>query len=343
MDEPGGPSPVDAGDPGRATVIVSPRASRIRGDGTRATVIAGIRDALAARGMTHIEVTEVGTPDGVRDAARLALRDRSSLVVLAGGDGTIRDAAGALAGTGTSVGIVPCGTGNLYAASIGLSRDFATAYATLARGRPRPFDTAEVVLTPAPVAVASIAEAGASSSPGTPPAAPPPVPFIVACGTGFDARLIAATSSAMKARYGVAAYFLAAGRVLDHLTAHPTVLTIDDVRTELEASVVLIANCGEAIPGRLRPRLPIDASDGLLHVFVLPRSGIIHGIRGALELMCAEAAGVSASGSAMRFFGQRVRVEVDPAQPTQLDGDTFPPAAIDARVRPGAFPVLLPA
>jgi diacylglycerol kinase (ATP) len=324
MTEADRPPPPVVGDPARATVIVSPRASRIRGAGIRADVTRGIRDALAVRGMREIVVIEVGTIDGVREAAQSAVVGGSSVVVLAGGDGTIRDAAGVLAGTGISVAIVPCGTGNLYASSIGLSRDLREAYAAIASGLPRPFDTAEVVVTPD----------------GEGPQAA--VPCIVACGTGFDARLIAATSPAMKARYGVAAYFLSAARMLPHLTAHPTVLTIDGERSELEASVVLVANCGEAIPGRLRPRLPIDASDGQLHVFVLPRGGIIHGIRGALELMLAESAGISASGSAMRFAGQRVSVEVSPAQPTQLDGDAFPPASLDAHVRPGALPVLLP-
>jgi diacylglycerol kinase family enzyme len=310
-------------DPGRATVIVSPRASRIRGAGARADVTRGIRDSLAVRGMRDIVVIEVGTIDGVREAAKAAVESGSSVVALAGGDGTIRDAAGVLAGTGISVAMVPCGTGNLYASSIGLSRDLREAYRAIASGSPRPFDTGEVVVTP------------------TGDRAHPATPFIVACGTGFDARLIAATSSEMKARYGVAAYFLAAARMLPYLTAYPTVLTIDGVRSELEAAVVLVANCGEAIPGRLRPRLPIDASDGQLHVFVLPRSGIIHGIRGALELMFAESAGISSSGSAMRFAGQRVSVAVSPAQPTQLDGDAFPPASLDAHVRPGALSVLL--
>jgi diacylglycerol kinase family enzyme len=318
------PTSIVEGDPARATVIVSPRASRIRAAGVRADVTRGIRDALAVRGIREIVVSEVGTIDGVREAALAAVESGSSMVVLAGGDGTVRDAAGVLAGTGVSVAIVPCGTGNLYASSIGLSRDLREAYRAIASGSPRPFDTGEVVVTPAGGSTQTVA------------------PFIVACGTGFDARLIGATSPELKARYGVAAYFLAAARMLPHLTAHPTVLTIDDVRTELEAAVVLIANCGEAIPGRLRPRLPIDASDGQLHVFVLPRSGIIHGLRGALELMLAESAGISSSGSAMRFVGQRVSVEVTPAQPTQLDGDAFPPASLDAHVRPGSLPVLLP-
>jgi diacylglycerol kinase family enzyme len=273
-----------------------------------------------------VVVVEASSPAAVRDAAADAVSQGSSVVALAGGDGTIRDAAGILAGTEITVGIVPCGTGNLYAASLGISRDIDEALAALVKGSPHAFDVGEVRLLPWPAAV---------------DAAPPaPMPFIVACGTGFDARLIAATSYEMKRRYGVAAYFLAATRLLEHLQAQPTVLTIDDVRMELESVVVLVANCGEVIPGRLRPRLRIDPDDGLLHVFILPRGGVVHGIRGALELVTAEAGGMSPSGSAVRLVGSQVRVEVTPAQPTEIDGDPFPVATLDARIRPGALSVL---
>ncbi|HYC06378.1 MAG TPA: hypothetical protein VEG29_00505, partial [Candidatus Binatia bacterium] len=88
--------------------------------------------------------------------------------------------------------------------------------------------------------------------------------------------------------------------------------------------------------------LPLDPADGLLHVFVLPRSGVVHGIRGVLELMTSQATGTSPSGSALRLAGSTVRVEVTPAQPTELDGDAFPPASIDARIRPGALSLIVP-
>jgi len=313
-------------DPALATVIISPLASRIRDGRTRAKIARRTAEALGARGHREVVVVEASSPAAVRDAAADAVRNGSSVVALAGGDGTIRDAAGVLAGTGIAVGIVPCGTGNLYASSVGISRDIHEALATLATGSPRAFDVGEVRLGPWPAAV---------------DAAPPaPMPFIVACGTGLDARLIAATSYDMKRRYGVAAYFLAATRLLEHLRAQPTVLTIDDVRTELESVVVLVANCGEAIPGGLLPRRRIDPGDGLLHVFILPRGGVVHGIRGALELMTSEDAPMSPSGSAMRLVGNRVRVEVTPAQPTEIDGDPFPVASLDARIRPGALSVL---
>jgi diacylglycerol kinase (ATP) len=212
-------------------------------------------------------------------------------------------------------------SGNLYAASVGVPRDIDAAVRALTTGAPRPFDVGEVRL---------VGERAATD----------PMAFVVACGTGFDARVIAATSRDARRRYGIAAYFLAASRLLGHLKPVPTTLVIDGVRTELESVVVLVANTGEAIPGKLRPRLPIAPDDGLLHVFVLPRGGVLGGIHGVLDLMTAEAAGGSPSGAAVRLAGSHVRVEVSPAGPTEVDGDAFEPALLDARVLPGELRVI---
>ncbi len=267
-------------------------------------------------------MVETGDPAAIREAAAAAVRGGASTVALAGGDGTIRDAAPALAGSGVTVGILPCGTGNLYAASVGVPRGLEAAVAALASGTPSPFDVGEVRL-----------ERGSEVETAH---------FVVACGTGFDARVIEATSREAKQRYGVAAYFLAASRLLEHLRPQPTVLTVDGVRTELDSVVVLVASSGEAIPGKLRPRLPIRADDGLLHVFVLPQGGVLGGVRGVLELMTAQTAGVSPSGAAVRFAGRTVRVEVDPPRPVEVDGDPYPPAVVTARVHAGGLEVLRP-
>src|SRR5665811_1764372 len=140
-------------DPALATVIISPLASRIRDGRTRAKIAGRTAEALGARGHREVVVVEASSPAAVRDAAEAAVRNGSSVVALAGGDGTIRDAAGILAGTGITVGIVPCGTGNLYASSVGLSRDIHEALATLATGSPQAFDVGEVRLGPWPAAV----------------------------------------------------------------------------------------------------------------------------------------------------------------------------------------------
>ena len=312
---------------GPATLIVSPLASRVRAATTRARVVDGARAAITARGHADPTVIETGDPAEIAHAARTAVEGGATLVVLAGGDGTIRDAAGPLADTGVDIGLLPCGTGNLYATSVGVPRSLDDALRVLGTGEPRAFDIGEVRLVNPKGGESTEVEAA-------------PVQFAVACGTGFDADLIGATDRDMKRRYGVVAYFLAASRLLPRLTARPTVLVIDGVRTELESVVVLVANAGEAIPGLLRPRLPIEPDDGLFHVFVLPRGGILGGIRGAMELLTSESHGTSPSGHAVRLVGREVRVEVEPAGPTQVDGDPFPAAWLDARVRPGGLRII---
>jgi diacylglycerol kinase (ATP) len=312
-----------APDPQRAVVIASPLASRIRDASARRRVIRLATQALAARGYAAVEVVEAGEPAAIRAAVEAAVSDGVATVVLAGGDGTVRDASGALARTGTAVGILPCGTGNLYAASVGIPRSVDEAIAVLATGSPGAFDLGELVV----------------ERPGAPPEA---WPFVVACGTGFDAHVIAATSREAKRRYGVAAYVLAASRVTEHLRPQPTVVTVDGQRTELESVAVLVASTGEGIPGGLRPRMPVRADDGLLHVFVLPRGGILRNLRGALELLAAEGVGTTASGAGIRLVGRTVRVEVDPPAPIEVDGDLVPPAVIEARIRPGALAVIRP-
>ncbi len=318
---------------GSATLIVSPLASRIRNERARARVVEATIGAIRQRGSARVDVVEASTPHEIRDAAAAAVRDGATLVVLAGGDGTVRDGAAGLAGTDVELGIVPCGTGNVYATAVGLPRTPAAAASVIATGVPARFDLGEVRLVdPEAGPTASATDDG---SPGSAPMA-----FVVACGTGFDAHLTATTTREMKRRYGVAAYFLAASRVLPGLAGQPTVLTVDGEQTVLDSVVVLVANAGEAIPGVLRPRLPVDASDGQLHVFVLPREGLIAGVRGALELIAADRIGMSRSGHALRLVGHEVRVEVTPPAPTQVDGDPYPPAWLDARVLPGALRIL---
>jgi diacylglycerol kinase family enzyme len=308
-------------DPGLAAIIASPSASRLRDAKERDRVIAATTRALHRRGHDRVTVTVTGEPAGLHDAAAEAVASGASTVVLAGGDGTVRDASSALAGSDIAVGLLPCGTGNLYAASVGVPRALDRAISALATGTPRPFDLGEVRLD-------------------RPDAPPETIPFVVACGTGFDAHVMAATSRDAKHRYGVAAYFLAASGLLVHLRPRPTVITVDGVRTELESVVVLVASAGGGIPGPLRPRLPIPADDGLLHTYVLPRGGVLGGMQGVLELLLAGATGPSATGAGYRFAGRQVRVEMEPAGPVEVDGDAVAPATLEATVRPGALLVL---
>ena len=76
--------------------------------------------------------------------ARHAVEDRCGTVVAAGGDGTMNAVAGALVGTGTSLGVLPLGTLNHFAKDLKIPLQLEGAVATIMTGRIAHIDVGEV-------------------------------------------------------------------------------------------------------------------------------------------------------------------------------------------------------
>ena len=115
-------------------------------------------------------------------------------MAVVGGDGTIRESATALAGTGVPIAIVPAGTGNVFAAALGVPRGTDAAVRLIEDGSPRPVDIGRAAWGPVVDGVPGD-EAGSHA-------------FVVACGLGFDARVMAAATTEMKRQLKFGAYVL---------------------------------------------------------------------------------------------------------------------------------------
>jgi diacylglycerol kinase family enzyme len=91
---------------------------------------------------------EFVTGADLRSRAEQALREMSEgqidLMVVGGGDGTIRTVAGVLAGSGIALGIIPLGTMNHFAKDLGIPLALEDAVTTIMAGRPRDVDIGEV-------------------------------------------------------------------------------------------------------------------------------------------------------------------------------------------------------
>jgi diacylglycerol kinase family enzyme len=314
-------------DPSGPALVVLGLGARRLGDPARREHLARAA-AAAARDRGHHDVTILECADGaaLRAATAEAVASRVGLVVAIGGDGTVREVVGGLSGGEVPLGIVPAGTGNLLASALGLPRDLEAALATIRTGTPRAVDHG----------VASWSGSPARDAPGA-------STFVVAAGVGLDARFVSAASADAKRRYGIGAYLVAALRQAVDLRPRPTRLIVDGVRHETDSIMVLIANAGDLIPGLLRPRLPIRPDDGCLHVFAV-RGGVLGSVVGALELLAAAEPGPTATRSGMRLTAREVVVEIDvePADPVQVDGDRVGSGRLDAGIRPAAVRVLVP-
>jgi len=282
----------------RALVLISPAASRGHDPTRRERLAAAIDAGLAARGLTSVHAI-TATVDEAIAVLESAPQDGYELVVTAGGDGSVRLAANSLAGTLMPLAIVPLGTGNLLAATLGVSRDPFAAAARLAHAQPMTIDT-------------GLLETGDLRE-----------RFTVAAGVGFDARVMRATDPASKKRFGVLAYFATVLRMLPSLPVVETQIVVDGRTYELSTVAVLVANCGQIVPGLLGPRVTLDPTDGVLDVVAIRGEASVLGLRiaarSALDSLLRSDHGHG--GASFRVRGERVTVKTSPAEPIQVDGD----------------------
>jgi len=114
-----------------------------RGGGAAADAETRIREAFEGTGVeTDVRAVEPGELD--RTCADAAAAEGADALVAAGGDGTIGTAAGAVAGTGLPLGVLPMGTLNHFARDAGIPLDLRQAAAVIAARRTRSVDAADV-------------------------------------------------------------------------------------------------------------------------------------------------------------------------------------------------------
>ena len=110
----------DPDDPSAPLIIVNPRAARLADAQRRHDITASIAHAVLYRTGRPGRIVDGDLGEARAAIARLGSDPAPPLVVAAGGDGTIRDAAAALAGRPIPLAMVPGGTGNVLASALKL-------------------------------------------------------------------------------------------------------------------------------------------------------------------------------------------------------------------------------
>jgi YegS/Rv2252/BmrU family lipid kinase len=102
----------------RATVIYNPRAGRFN----VAPMLPPVFSALGDLGwdMQFCTAGE-GRDNSLSAVARAARDSHADVVFVAGGDGSVGAVAAVLSGSGVAMGVLPCGTGNVWARGLGLA------------------------------------------------------------------------------------------------------------------------------------------------------------------------------------------------------------------------------
>jgi diacylglycerol kinase family enzyme len=216
-----------------------------------------IREACHLAGWDEPRFFETTADDPGHSQTKAALAYKPDVILVGGGDGTVRVVAEALAHTNVAMGLIPLGTGNLLARNVNLDvNDLRGSVHTALFGHQRYIDTARMAI--------HNELTGASSEHA----------FLVIAGMGLDAEVVGDTNDGLKKAVGWLAYTEAGVRHLPGRRKKVTIAMDDEPEQSRKIRSVLFANCG-LIPGGIDfiPGAMID--DGVLDVVVMsPRSAI---------------------------------------------------------------------
>ncbi len=183
-------------------------------------------------------VRETSAPGDARRLAEEGVGEGFSVIVAAGGDGTLNEVVNGMAGSDAVLGILPVGTMNVFASELGIPQgNVEKAWAVVERG--------DVLSLDLPVAGGQY--------------------FIQLAGVGLDAEVVRQTSSDAKRALGPLSYLLTLAQVAAVKPPRVRAVTVDGI--EREGSFLLIGN-GRLYGGPFPLFKHARLDDGLLDVVV---------------------------------------------------------------------------
>ncbi|HSP18493.1 MAG TPA: lipid kinase [Myxococcaceae bacterium] len=294
----------------RAALIVNAHARA----GERAFALA--RSTLEAAGVELAVCAREARREPLAHTLERALEQRVPLVVVGGGDGTLHALAPRVAEAGATLGILPLGTGNDFARSLGLPLDVRQACLVVAGGRTASVDLGLVNERP----------------------------FLNAVTVGITTELTRRLTAPSKRLLGPAAYPLAALRAAWRLRRFEVEVVVDGVHRTMPAVQVVVGNARYQGGGRLIDP-EASATDRRLHGYVVLAR---HASRLANLFDLAGVGQGTRSGEHVRhasvwaFDGERVQISTHPARSLGADGELVGKTPAELSVLPGRLRVRVP-
>jgi YegS/Rv2252/BmrU family lipid kinase len=271
-----------------------------------------LRQTLERAGVPEPSWSEVPKSKYAPERVQRALDEGAELVFVWGGDGMVQRSIDTLAGSGATLAIIPAGTANLFASSLGIPSDIGEAVEIGLNGRDRKLDIGKIN--------------GER--------------FAVMAGAGLDAHMIRDADGGLKDRFGRLAYIWTASKSLRDEPFKARIEINGDLWYKGKASCVLLGNVGSLFGGveafdNARP------DDGLLEVGVTNADGLGQWAR----TVARTAVGSTAKSPFVQVTkAKKIRVELDRKVAYELDGGAREPAKVlKVKIEPAAITVRVPA
>jgi YegS/Rv2252/BmrU family lipid kinase len=287
----------------RAALVVDARA---RGG---KTALPAARALLETAGVTVTSAVAAEDQAALLAAVDDAVADGEPLVVIGGGDGTLRAIVGAFAYRETALAILPLGTANNFARSLGIPVRLADAVGVAVHGK---------------VAAVDLARIDGEV-------------FANVAVLGFPRGVARAAPPGAKRRLGPMAYVLyETPYLLSQTLFSATISTPSETRT-FRTRQLIIANGSHYGTRRLAPDARVD--DGLLDILAIASTSRWQGLSFWLRYPFGRHLRMRGF---RRIRGGRAVIETDPPVPSIIGGEPGPTTPFTVTVDPGARAVMVP-
>jgi diacylglycerol kinase (ATP) len=271
-----------------------------------------LRKVLAEAGHRRPIWYEVPKSSKASKAVQRAVKKGAKLIFVWGGDGMVRRCIDALAGKKkVEIAILPAGTANLLATSLGIPKHIGKAVHIGLNGARRKLDVGVVN--------------GER--------------FAVMAGAGFDAMVMRGVDAAGKKRLGRLAYVRSGVKALKARAVRMTVRVDGTLWFKGKASAALIGNIGTVARG-VAVFPDASTSDGLLEVGVVTASSVWQWVR----VLSRVARGRPDRSPFVEMTrGENIEIELGRRLSYELDGGLRPPARrLKVRAKADAITVCVP-
>jgi diacylglycerol kinase (ATP) len=289
---------------GRAVLVVNTRSRKGRRHWP------GLPARLAAAGLPVQATFAIHDPADLPEILTRALQPAPDLLLFGGGDGSLTAAAARLAHRDTALGVLPLGTTNNFARSLGMPMRFTGAIAALAAGK---------------VADVDLARAG-------------PDVFANMASIGLSVQVAQAVPHRLKRVLGRGAYSLTAARHLPGHRAFKATLRVDGAEQVVWTHQLNIANGGHHAGRRIASDAGVD--DRLLVVYRLGDAGRLH-VTAQTARQVVVGPRRPLSHGPFVTTGE-VWVDTDPPLALDLDGEVRGRTPVRITLLPQALRVLVP-
>ena len=266
----------------KAAMIVNPIAGTINKDNLHQWV----GDILSEKGIA----LETLPTKCAGDACRLvdhALSNDFDVVIAAGGDGTVNEVASALWGSEVPLAIIPCGSGNGLARSIGIPQDVEKASRMITEGNFAKIDRGELNGRP----------------------------FYCTCGLGFDAEV--SMKFASERRRGKITYIKTAFREFANYKPKKYTLVTENGSNDFEALLMAVCNCPQyGNNAYIAPEAQL--TDGWLDITIVRSGDIVNEVKAGVELFSGK---LNKNILVDTFKVKNAKIVLHEPQPLHIDGE----------------------